>query len=153
VINAVLDTNVLASGFIGLTDPESAPGELLRRWRNDAFTLVVSDPILTELTRVFSYPYFTRRLTATEIDAAFSLLRTEALNQPLTVDVVGVAAHPQDDLILATALSAEAQYLVTGDKRLRERVAYRGTLLLTPRQFLDILDQHRNERAPRADSR
>jgi hypothetical protein len=30
---------------------------------------------------------------------------------------------------------------VTGDKLLLERAAYRGTLLLSPRQFLDVLDR------------
>jgi putative PIN family toxin of toxin-antitoxin system len=140
VIVAVLDTNVLAAGFAGLTDPRSTPGELLRRWRVKAFTLVVSDPILVELSRVFSYPYFIRRLTPHEIAEALDGLRNEASLQPINVEISGVAAHPQDDLILATALSAHAPYLVTGDKPLLERHAVRGTRLLSPRQFLDELE-------------
>jgi putative PIN family toxin of toxin-antitoxin system len=141
VIVAVLDTNVLASGFAGVTTPSSIPGELLRRWRVGTFRLIVSEPILTELARVFRTPYFRRRLSATDIEAAFARLHSEALIQPVTIHVVGVAAHPQDDLILATALSAQAGYLVTGDKPLLERVAYRGTQLLSPRQFLEVIDQ------------
>ena len=60
--------------------------------------------------------------------------------QPITVDVTSVASHAEDDVVLATALSARAKYLVTGDKRLRERVAYRGTRLVSPRQFLADLE-------------
>ena len=142
MIVAVLDTNVLASGFVGLTELASTPGELLRRWRGKAFTMVVSEPILAELARVFSYRYFTQRLSVTEIEAAFSGLRTEALMQPITVRVAGIATHPQDDLILSTALGAQAQFLVTSDKPLLERGAYCGTRLLSPRVFLAVLDQH-----------
>jgi putative PIN family toxin of toxin-antitoxin system len=139
VIVAVFNTNVLAAGFVGLADPHSTPGELPRRWRAKTFTLVVSEPILVKLARVFSYPYFTRRLSTGEIADVFVGLRAQALIQPITVEASGVATHPQDDVILATAVSAQAPYLVTGDKPLLERRAFRGTLLLSPRQFLEIL--------------
>jgi uncharacterized protein len=67
------------------------------------------------------------------------------LLQPLTVHVTGIATHPEDDEVVATALSAQAPYLVTGDKPLLDRDAYRGTRLLTPRQFLDVLNQQPTE--------
>lgn len=141
MITAVLDTNVLASGFYGLTKPESTPGALLRRWQSNAFTLVVSEPILAELTRVYRTPFFTQRLSAAEIEAAFAGLRAEAHFQPITVSVSGIASHSADDLILATALSARADYLVTGDKELRQFGAYGGTRLLIPREFVAGLDR------------
>ena len=62
MIVAVLDTNVLASGVAGIAREESTPGDLLRRWRAKAFTLVVSEPILTELVRTLTNPYFRSRL-------------------------------------------------------------------------------------------
>jgi putative PIN family toxin of toxin-antitoxin system len=143
VIVAVLDTNVLAAGFAGSPRLDSTPGEIVRRWRRGAFGLVVSEPILAELAHAFRQPYFTQRLSSAEIGEAFSGLRAEARMQPVTVHVAGIAAHAQDDVILATAASAEAPYLVTGDKALLERGAFRGTTLLTPRQFLQVLDQEK----------
>jgi putative PIN family toxin of toxin-antitoxin system len=140
VIVAVLDTDVLASGFAGLIEPESTPGDLLRRWRSGEFTLVVSEPILVELDRVFGYAYFTRRLSAVETAAAVAGLRREALIQPVTVHDVGAATHPADDLILATAVNAQAQYLVTGDKPLQALGTHRGITVLSPRQFLEVLE-------------
>jgi predicted nucleic acid-binding protein len=57
------------------------------------------------------------------------------------VMVSGVAPHPEDDLILAIAASARVDYLVTGDRRLRDRVpTYHGTRLVSPREFLEILE-------------
>ena len=135
MIVAVLDTNVLASGFIGEDRSDSTPGELLRRWRAKAFTLVVSEHILTELADTF----FTGRLSPAEIADAFDSLRIDGVIQRITADVVGIASHAEDDVVIATALSARADYLVTGVKPLLERVTYRGTLLLSPRQFLEVL--------------
>jgi hypothetical protein len=40
VITAVFDTNVLASGFMGVPKPASTTGELLRRWHDDAFPFI-----------------------------------------------------------------------------------------------------------------
>lgn len=139
MIVAVLDTNVLASGLVGLDKPESTRGELLRRWRRQEFTLVVSDHILAELERVTNYPYFARRLSTTEISAAFLGFHTEATYQPILVQVSGIASHAADDAVIATALSAHAAYLVTGDKLLLARGSYQDTLFVTPRQFLDVL--------------
>lgn len=140
MIVAVLDTNVLASGIAGLARRDSTPGELLRRWRAGGYLLVVSEPILQELARTLRNPYFANRLSLSEIEGAVVELRADGLLQSLTTHVSGVAAHPQDDQILATALSAQAPYLVTGDKPLQARGHYRGTRLLSPRQFLAVLE-------------
>ncbi len=145
MIVTVLDTNVLASGFIGEDKPDSTPGELVRRWRAKSFTLVVSEHILAELADTFTDPYFTRRLSAPAIAEALDSLRLDATIQPITVVVAGVASHAEDDVALATALSAGAPYLVTGDRQLLERGTYRDTVLLSPRQFLAVLEQQAHE--------
>jgi predicted nucleic acid-binding protein len=53
--------------------------------------------------------------------------------------VQGVASHPEDDLILATAVSAQADYLVTGDRQLLALGRYQGVEIVTPRAFATIL--------------
>lgn len=57
----------------------------------------------------------------------------------ITVQVTGIATHAHDDLVLATAISAGAEYLVTGDRGLRDVGEYQGVAILTPREFLDRL--------------
>ncbi len=134
MIIAVLDTNVLASGFVGEDKPESTPGELIRRWRSGSFILVTSEHILTELAGTFTDPYFIQRLPAVTNADALDSLRIDAFVQPVTEIVSGVASHAEDDVVLATALSAGAEYLVTGDKELRQLGACGGTQLLLPRR-------------------
>jgi putative PIN family toxin of toxin-antitoxin system len=140
VITAVLDTNVLASAILGLPRPTSTPGELLRRWYGGAFTLIVSEHILSELGRTLSDRYFTSRLEPDQVTAAFEDLRVDAVMQPIRISVQGVATQPKDDLILAAALSAGADYLVTRDKPLQALGHYQTVRLLSPRQFLDLLE-------------
>ena len=134
---AVLDTNVLASGF---ANPVGTPGRILLAWANDAFVLVTAEHILAELARTPEKPYFSQRLSTLERNDILALLRRDAVVTPLTATVRGVATDPGDDLVLATAVAAAADYLVTGDGPFRQRVSsYAGTRLLSPRQFLDLL--------------
>ena len=64
MIAAVVDTNVLASGF---TIQGGASDLLLRAWLAGAWDLIVSDHILAELERTFQKRYFLQRLTRSEL--------------------------------------------------------------------------------------
>lgn len=44
----VLDANAIVSGILGLKRERSKPGEVLRRFFNGDFDLVISDHILNE---------------------------------------------------------------------------------------------------------
>jgi predicted nucleic acid-binding protein len=73
------------------------------------------------------------------------LLRSETTSTPLKVKVQGVATHPEDDVILATAVSVKADYLVTGDSKLQQVGVYRGVAILSPRRFVETLKQEVSE--------
>jgi putative PIN family toxin of toxin-antitoxin system len=145
VIRAVLDTNVLASGFVGFAAADRAPARLLRLWQEQRFELVVSTDIMTELLDTFASPYFRRNLTLDQIKRAVLLLESEAAFAPLTVHVSGVATHPEDDLVLSAAVGARADFLVTGDRKLQQVGSYLGVSILSPRAFLDLLELTAND--------
>jgi hypothetical protein len=48
-----------------------------------------------------------------------------------------------DDEIIACALEAEADYIITGDPHLLNLKEYRGIRIVTPRAFLEILDREK----------
>jgi uncharacterized protein len=140
VIRAVLDANALVSAF-----PASvgALAELIDRWRAGQFALVVSEPILAEVERAWTKPYWSARFAPARVALVMALLRERAEITPITVHVHGVATHPEDDVVLAAAVSAQAGYLVTGDKGLLGLRRHRSVLILAPRDFLaphDFLD-------------
>jgi putative PIN family toxin of toxin-antitoxin system len=142
MIRVVLDTNVLASGALGLTGGMTPPALLLHQWRAGRFQLIISDYIEKELRTTLAQPYFKRRIPSEDRELFLILLTKIAEHVAIRRRVTGVATHPEDDPILATALSAHVDYLVTGDQRLRDRVpSFQGILLVSPAAFLDVLNR------------
>jgi len=66
---------------------------------------VLSEHVLQELTRTLTDPYFARRLPREDATAILTALSTNATVTELTVDVSGVATHPEGDVVLSTALT------------------------------------------------
>lgn len=135
-MRVVLDTSVLVSGFLSRTSP---PGNLLLLWTYDYYELLISEHILDEFARTLAKPFFRQRLTPDAVSAAVALLRREARLISPTLSIQGVATHPEDDLILATAVAGRANYLVTGDAKLLRLETFEDVRLRSPRQFLEIL--------------
>jgi putative PIN family toxin of toxin-antitoxin system len=142
LIRATLDVNVLASGFPAETGP---PAALIDHWTNLDFELILSEHILNGLARAWQKPYFRQRYRHNQIEATLSLLRTEATLVIPVTNIRGVAADLEDDLVLATAIAGDANFLVTGDRYLQALVQYRNTIILSPRQFLDVLAEERGD--------
>jgi predicted nucleic acid-binding protein len=67
------------------------------------------------------------------------MLKVDATFAPLTETMVGVATHPKDDPVLATAASARADFLVTGDHDLLRLGSFRGTVIVSARDYLAML--------------
>jgi putative PIN family toxin of toxin-antitoxin system len=142
MIRAVLDTNVLASGALGFTGGVTPPALLLHQWRAGRFRLIISDYIEEELRKTFAQPYFKRRIRTEDRELFLILLTKIAEHVAIRHRVTGIATHPEDDPILATALSAHVDYLVTGDQRLRDRVpSFQGIPLVSPAEFLEVLNR------------
>lgn len=131
----VLDTNVLISGIML---PGSIPGRIVDAWRNSCFTLVLSDEMLDEISRVLHYPKIAKRLLAIgmneeDLGHLLSLMRFQADFVDITQIEATVPDDPDDTKILATFIAGQADYLVSGDADL---LALRDTyLVLTPQEF------------------
>ena len=108
-MRVVLDSNVFISG---LMLPQSIPGKIISAWHGRQFDLVLSEPMLIEITRVLSYPKISRRTGWDDATIAryVALLRFEAD----IVNIVGITADvpndpndPNDAPILATCVQAK----------------------------------------------
>lgn len=138
---AVLDSSVLVSAFL---TPRGTSAEVLRRAECGAFVLCLSEQIVFESTR--SLRLKTQRIrryypdySDAQIDRfAELLLATAELSDELRVIRV-VPLDPKDDVIVATAVKARADFIVTGDRHLLDLGSHDGIRIVTPRQFLDLL--------------
>lgn len=136
MIRAVLDANVLAGGFPAKRGPLFV---LARYWEIRGFELVYSEHLLSELTGAWRKPYWNERLTDEFITQTLIAIRRFGILVEPTPGISGIATHWQDDLVIATAIAGDAQYLVTGDKELLEIAQYQSVEIIAPAEFLEIL--------------
>lgn len=108
----LLDTNVLVSGMLV---PEGAPARLLQGWLDGFFQLVTSEAQLRELARVLAYPRLQKRIDPDQASVILDSLATLAtLVAPGAVEPL--SGDPDDDVLLAVAIAASADLIVSGDR-------------------------------------
>ncbi len=143
-MKVVLDTNILLSGLARVDRP---PGIILSAWHQGQFDLVISEPMIEEILRVFHYPkvrsMFSKAGVAQEdLREIVEILRLKAV----LVDITGVVPQvvprdPKDVPVMATMIAAEAEWLVTGDKRDLLSLGQRN--IVTARDFLSRIESLR----------
>ncbi len=134
MVRAVLDSNVIVSAFTG-NPARCAPAEILTRWLLDEFELLVSEYILGEVDRTLGNAWFRQFVREEDRHVLLRLLEDEAFMTALWRVAVGVAPHAKDDPVISTALSGDADILVTGDRRLRAVGEHGGVKFLSPSEF------------------
>ena len=138
---AVLDSSALVSAFI---TPKGPAGQLIRAAHRGAFQLCLSAEIIEETAGVLMRPKITDRYrrkphAAQEFCSGLAAAALLATNLP-TLEAVPL--DPKDDMIIATAVAARADHLVTGDRRhLLALGHYEGIRILRPRAFLEELGE------------
>lgn len=136
---AVFDTNALLPLLVGKSKRAMF---LQQAWQARQFLLVNTPPILDELSRVMRYPRVRQQLSLTEadIDEALVNLRRRSCNLPGVVEgVMVVRDDPSDNVFVACALEAAADYLVTQDPHLLALKYHHGTQIVSLDLFARIL--------------
>lgn len=126
---AVFDTNVLLAAII----TEGICSKLLRRARMGEFSLITCPFIMKELVRILLKKF---RLPHDELDLTMEPV-SEAISQVIehNIKIKGICRDADDNNIIACAMAAKADYLVTGDSDLLEIKNYQGVKIVTPRDF------------------
>lgn len=133
----VADTNVVVSGLLWLGNS----GRLLEAAAYGQVTLYTSPVLIAELTRILSTPKFTPRiersgLTLEELLARY--LNVAIVVQPETVPRI-VPTDPDDDHVLACALTGNAELIVSGDRDLLSLKAFRGIPIVLAAEAVRII--------------
>ena len=132
----VLDTNVVVSGLLW----DGNPRRLLQLGRGERVRLFTSTPLLAELTEVLLRPKFEPKIGASlfSVDQLVDLYaELAALVRPTPVP--RVAPDPDDDVVIGTALSAKADFVVTGDAALLTVAEYEGGRIVSVVEALQTL--------------
>ncbi|MCX5909408.1 MAG: putative toxin-antitoxin system toxin component, PIN family [Deltaproteobacteria bacterium] len=135
VRRVVLDTNVLVSALL-FTGKLS---KIVDLWRQGKVIPLISRGTFEELRAVLEYPKFS--LAPDEIQ---SIIENEILPffevVEIQENVRGVCRDPGDDKFIACALSAPADFLVSGDKDLTDLKRYKTVKIIRVSEFLSMYE-------------
>lgn len=126
-MRVVLDTNVLIAAFVARGQCHELLEHLSR-----AHQLVTSEPILGELSgklagKIGARPETVRRTLAL-LRSRMEIVEAAPLPSPVCRD-------PDDDVVLATALAADADCLITGDSDLLVLQEHGSIPIVRPADF------------------
>jgi uncharacterized protein len=129
-VRLILDTNVLISGLLW----RGSPHGLLDAANAGTIIIVSSPALLVELEEVLHRPKFAAILSRTsrtpqavldEVRKLVEVIAPPPLPQPVCRD-------PDDDPVLALAIAAQVDFIVSGDADLLDIGQYQGIGILSP---------------------
>lgn len=129
----VLDTNVIVSAF----GWRGAPHEIFKQCISGQLTFFLSPPLLSEIKRVLAYPKF--NFNQDEIDEFISIVieTAEIVESRIVIDFI--SKDPSDNRLLECAVTADCNYIISGDKHLLELKEFGDIRILSPDEFLKLL--------------
>ena len=136
----VLDSSVLVSAFV---TPDGQVAKLLFSPVRGRYRLCLSGLILAETAgTLLQKPSLRRTYTYADRDV-FDYVRWLITQSEMIDDVPEISAvpnDPKDNPIVATAVAAKADYLVSSDKaHLLPLGEYQGIRIVSPREFINLL--------------
>jgi putative PIN family toxin of toxin-antitoxin system len=135
----VLDTTILVSAFLSKA---GVSRQLLHEAQAGAFQICLAEEILAETKRVLlEYPRIRKRYDYPDEAVIEYVNLLQVLSQMVTSlpKIKVVTRDPNDDMVIACALKAKAQYIVSRDKDLLELEDYQQIIIISPEAFMQIL--------------
>jgi len=131
----VLDTNILISSILF----KGTLSRIVDLWKDGKILPVISRETFHEFKTVLEYPKFkltkgeTKAIIEEEILPFFEIVE-------ITNTVSGICKDPDDDKFIACALSASADFIVSGDKDLCDVVTHKSIKIISASHLLKIID-------------
>lgn len=136
-IRAVVDTNVVLSGFLS---HKGHPSKIIDAWARKVFVPIISPPLKKEYLAVLKYDRIQIHL-GSRLKETFKILRSllkiaEMVHPKVTIPLF---KDPYDDILIEAAISGEADFIVSGDKGVLEIRQYKTVKILTALEFIEKL--------------
>lgn len=137
-MRVVADTNTVISGLLWV----GAPRHLLDAARSAQITLFTSSILLAELEDVLLRDKFARRLAGSGVEAKTLILGYAALATLVEPAVLApvIVVDPDDDAVVACAVAAQADCIVSGDHHLLELGQYETIPIITAATCMALIN-------------
>jgi uncharacterized protein len=134
MMRIVADTNTAVSGLLW----KGTPRRLINAARAGQVLLITSPPLLAELAEVLARNKFAGRIWEAKLSPRMLLDDYATLSDTIEPAELSepVSRDPDDDEVIACALAAEVDAIVSGDGDLLTLGSHRGIPILTAAQAL-----------------
>ena len=138
-VRAVIDTNVLLSGLLW----HGAPHALIEHVRAGTLAMVSSPALLAELAEVVSRAKFGEILARSNTPRERFLAEMRQLAEVILPPPLPqpVCRDPDDDHVLACALAAQADLIVSGDADLLNLREYQSIRIVAAAEALRLIER------------
>lgn len=131
----VLDTNIVASGLLW----DGTPARLIDAAQAGVIEIYTSRTLVAELTRILERAKFAKTIATSGVGIEGLVLgyaELASLVEPMPIPPT-IIVDPDDDHVLACALAAEAELIVSGDRHLLGLGVYQNIEIITAAQALE----------------
>jgi putative PIN family toxin of toxin-antitoxin system len=130
----ILDTNVVVSAFFG----QGPPYYLLQTASKNLIQIFTSAELLNELERVLHRQKLVSRLTRAHrtVDEVVHQFRQISTSIAVSESYPQITRDPKDDMVLACAVAAKAEAIVSGDNDLLVLKHYQNIPVMRPAHVL-----------------
>ena len=138
MIRVVLDANQFVSALL---KPNSNSGQILSLISKDKISLLASDEIIAEITAVLLYPRIMKRIGKSHeyLKAFMERIWSVAIITEGKIQVAIINDDPSDNKYLACAIEGKADFIISGDRHLKDLRAFKGIKIVDPASFLEII--------------
>jgi hypothetical protein len=139
MIRVVLDANVLVSAYLNVS---GKPAKIFSLSRENRIEICLSPQIISEITGTLLKPRLVKIHKGNQREV---LIFAEALSgiatiTPGLIEVDAVEADPDDNKILACAIEAHADFIISGDHHLTDLKEYKNIRIINPDTFLKLIE-------------
>jgi len=134
-MKVVLDTNIFLSGWLW----GGTPDLVLKLGEDRLIDVCASEVLLNELQATLSRNKFRSKLQILGVTVSDLMAGVRYLVEVYPISEIDVPTlrDINDNMILATAIAADADAIVTGDLDLLVLQEYEGIVIVTARDFID----------------
>lgn len=129
-MKVIIDTNVLISGifFNGL------PFEILRKWQQGKFDLIISPAIFEEYNR--DARRLNKRYPDINIYPILRFIKNHSKSAHISKTVSNVCADLQDDKFFECAVNSDCTIIISGDKHLLDVSGVMNIDVFKPKEYI-----------------
>jgi putative PIN family toxin of toxin-antitoxin system len=136
MLKVVFDTNIIVSAALY---EKSLPALLLSLGLEDKVRFFVSPALLNEYEAVLNRPRF--KLGHREITELMGKINRKALIVTPTKRLKIIKADEPDNRVLECAIKANVDFIITGNKKHFPFEEFKGSKIVTPREFINSISK------------